>query len=85
LVRMVYDPEKANSRLLCRFLGRLRDGVIHAHDVGVGEAPRHEIAEYGVGRLSAAYGDLATAWRLRLAESRFSPLFLKGMLTICCL
>ena len=31
---------------------------------GVGEAPRHEIAEYGALWLSEAYGDLAAAWRL---------------------
>ena len=35
---------------------------------GVGEAPRHEIAEYGAGRLSAAYGDLATAWRVEIGR-----------------
>jgi hypothetical protein len=52
---------------------------------GVRETPRHEIAECGAGRLSAVYGDLVTAWRLRLAESQFSPPFLKGMLASCCL
>jgi len=36
---------------------------------GVGEAPRHEIAEYGAGRLSAAYGDLATAWRVEIGRN----------------
>ena len=33
---------------------------------GVGEAPRHEIARVWGRGLSVAYGDLATAWRLRL-------------------
>ena len=31
---------------------------------GVREAPRHQIAEYGAGSLSAAYGDLAATLRL---------------------
>jgi len=38
---------------------------------GVREAPRHEIAEYGAGSLSAAYGDLAaTLWLCGAAVSR---------------